>query len=341
MVGLEFLIKARQTGRILPPPVPIAIAEQSPSALTGSSISNSAPSNAERDQDAEDDDQPPLPLAGCTISRSKALAAQSVMLERKVLHLGACWQAQPNELTTHLLHWGPGQPRESKDLDRFAFIVHPTWLDKCLDEGIRVDETLFPFSLNPAKSLHTVLSNSDGSASGNLLSQASQSVNQRNASSQNTQRCQPAQAGLAPAAKPWNRSISADAGGSSTAQGSVVKGGEGDRKRTRAHSAENVAAHQGPEPEILDLSAHDDAVDADITLSGQAVDLLRTDDDDAAPAPSSQTLIEGEEVEADGPIRDVRGTVTVLEKSEHKKTLDPEQTHALTSPRLRCHQPTR
>uniref|UniRef100_V5F340 BRCT domain-containing protein n=1 Tax=Kalmanozyma brasiliensis (strain GHG001) TaxID=1365824 RepID=V5F340_KALBG len=335
VVGLEFLINARQTGSILPPPTRIAIPELSPSAVTASSISTTLPSaeadeDEDNDQGEEADDQPDLPLTGCTVSRSKALAAQSALFERKVLQLGGCWQAQVNEDTTHMIHRGAGQPRESKDLDRFAFVVHPKWLDKCIDEVFRVDEGLFPASLNPAKSLNTVLSNSDGSASGNFLSQASQSAKQRRPTSQHdTQASQQTQTALANAAKPWSRSISADA--STRANANIFNGASLKRARsgTRGQSEEIAAPHRGGAPAVVNASTDDASFDADVTLSGQVDEQLGIDDDDAAPAPSSQTLIEGEELEADDSIRDVRSALPP--KGQQKEVLEPKQADAVAS----------
>lgn len=338
VVGLEFLINARQTGSISPLPTQIAIPELSSSAVTASSTSTSLPLtevNGDEDQEEEEaDDQPDGPLTGCTVSRSKALASQSVTLERKVLQLGGCWQAQVNEDTTHMIHRGAGQPRESKDLDRFAFIVHPTWLDKCWNEGIRVDEGLFPASLNPAKSLNTVLSNSDGTASGNFLSQASQSATQRRPNSQQTtQASQQTQTALVKAARPWSRSISADAGSRANAGGfNGASPGASPRRaglRTRGQSEEIAAPHEGRGAAVADASKDDASFDADVTLSGQVDDQLGIDDDDTAPAPSSQTLIEGEELEADDSIRDVRSALPP--KAQQKAVLEPKQADAVSS----------
>lgn len=254
VVGLEFIIKARQMGRLLPPPIPVAMMEQSSSSAMTASTSSVDTISRHNEEEA-------LPLSGCTVSRSRILASQSLMLERKVLQLGATWQAQPNDSTSHLLHTGSGLPRESKDLGRGVFVIHPTWLDKCFEQGIRVDESLFPCSMNPSKSLLTVLSSSDGSATGNFLSQASQT--------------QPAE--LVAAAKPWERSISADAG-----VGSVDP------------MAEARVGGRSEEVEVTQEVGEDEAFDADITLSGDVRD----------PAPSSQTLIEGEQ---NSPIPEVRG----------------------------------
>ncbi|CBQ67692.1 related to DNA topoisomerase II binding protein [Sporisorium reilianum SRZ2] len=322
VVGLEFIIKARQTGRLVPPPIAIAIPEQSSSALTPSSNSNSnstalnsnaaaVPATEHHEQAGSVAKQPDLPLAGCTVSRSKVLASQSVMLERKALQLGACWQAQANESTTHLLHRGAGLPREAKDLESGAFLVHPTWLDKCIEQAIRVDEGLFPSSMDPSRSLLTVLSNSDGSATGNFLSQASQSTMQRKAKPQAAQASQQqTQAELVAAAKPWHRSISADAARRTIDVDPIDGDGPGNAPRSRGRSEEIETVHDVLQDDETNELVRDVDFDADVTLSGHAPDShLGMDVDDAAPAPSSQTLFEGEEaVDDDAPVGEVRGT---------------------------------
>ena len=308
VVGLEFIIKARQTGRLVPPPIPVAIIEQS-SSVSGSTASCSAnlaalPSTDPQRQADARASEPSLPLAGCTVSRSKVLASQSVVLERKVLQLGACWQAQANDATTHLLHRGTGMPREGKELDRSAFLVHPTWLDKCIEQSIRVDEALFPSSMDPSKSLLTVLSNSDGSAMGNFLSQASQSAMQPAPKPQPSKvAAQQTQAQLVAAAKPWHRSISADAARRTFDDSSVSKDDWGHEPRARGRSEEIEAPHRDMD------DAAGDAIDfdADATLCGHVPDgHLATNLDESIAAPSSQTLFEGEEAEQDAPVGQVR-----------------------------------
>ncbi|SPO19950.1 related to DNA topoisomerase II binding protein [Ustilago trichophora] len=308
VVGLEFLIKARQTGRLVPPPNPVAFGEQSSSAVTasGSSVgtsinTNVASSHGKQDRSHEVNDQSALPLTGCTVSRSKVMTAQSVMLERKVLQLGGCWQAQANESTTHLLHRGSSPPRESKDLGTSTFLVHPNWLDKCLEQNIRVDESLFPASMDPSRSLLTVLSSSDGSATGNFLSQASQTSLQKRQGSQAVQGSQQTQAELVAAAKPWHRSISADAARHTLAEDRAVED-----RHTRGRSEEIDAVQDDREEEANLLTAGVD-FDADVTLSGEVPRHLQADADDAPPAPSSQTLFEGEEEEeTDAPLPELR-----------------------------------
>ncbi|KAJ1030374.1 hypothetical protein NDA16_001283 [Ustilago loliicola] len=296
VVALEFLIKARETGRLLPPPQPITMMERSSSNMTTSSsststglTSHSIPINDQRIE------EPTLPLSGCTISRSKVLASQGVMFERKVLQLGACWQAQPNEATTHLLHRGNGAPRESKDLEPGTFLVHPNWLDKCLEQNIRVDESLFPSSMNPARSLLTVLSNSDGSAQGDFLSQASQRV----AGSQGSQQQTQTQAELVAAAKPWHRSISVDAARYADNEASKAE----TERLARGRSEEiEVAPQHGEDGDAADMLLGDVDFDADITLSGDVRQNHIANTEEVAP--SSQTLFEGEE---DSPLPDIRG----------------------------------
>lgn len=317
VVGLEFIIKARQSGRLVPPPISIAIPEQSSSALAASSNSTAPSSNAATlpaNEQAEQADaiakEAGLPLAGCTVSRSKVLASQSVMLERKALQLGARWQPQANELTTHLLHRGAGLPREAKELESGAFLVHPTWLDKCIEQSIRVDEGLFPASMDPSRSLLTVLSSSDGSASGNFLSQASQSTMQHKAKPQAAQATQQTQAELVAAAKPWHRSISADAARRTIDDSFIDKDDSVPAPRMRGRSEEIEAVHDNLQDGEADGMIRDVDFDADVTLSGHAPEGHHAmDADEAPPAPSSQTLFEGEEAEDDAPIDEVRGTI--------------------------------
>ncbi|SPO20864.1 related to DNA topoisomerase II binding protein [Ustilago trichophora] len=319
VVGLEFLIKARQTGRLIPPPNPIAVGEQASSAVTASSSSmgtsfntNVASSNDKQDRSREVNDRSAPPLAGCTISRSKVMTAQSVMLERKVLQLGGCWQAQANESTTHLLHRGSNPPRESKELGTSTFLVHPNWLDKCLEQNIRVDESLFPASMDPSKSLLTVLSSSDGSATGNFLSQASQSCLQKSQGSQAVQGSQQTQAELVAAAKPWHRSISADAARRLLAEDRVVED-----RHARGRSEEIDTVQDDGEAELLTAGVD---FDADVTLSGEVPRHLQNDADDVPPAPSSQTLFEGEEEETDAPLPELRGPAA---PSSEKTDMNP------------------
>ncbi|SNX81602.1 related to DNA topoisomerase II binding protein [Melanopsichium pennsylvanicum] len=318
VVGLEFLIKARQTGRLAPPPVPIAVSENWSSAMTNSTSSSSNATDHKLDdlQEHENDDASALPLAGCIVSRSKVLISQSVMLERKVLQLGACWQAVANETTTHLLHKSSGAPRESKDLGPGAFIVHPNWLDKCLEQGIRVDESLFPFSMNPSKSLLTVLSSSDGSARGNFLSQASQSPMQNKHASQGSQQTQ-TQAELVAAAKPWHRSISADA-----ARHSIAAQREDETRPARGRSEEIDAMQEDHVGDIESAELVSGVnFDADVTLSGDVSLHHVVDAEHAPPAPSSQTLIEGEVEDRSGAaFPEVRGP---SRKEPDEKFMDP------------------
>ncbi|TKY90521.1 hypothetical protein EX895_000519 [Sporisorium graminicola] len=321
VVGLEFVIKARQTGRLVPPPISIAIPEQSSSGVTASSNSNSnstasssnaaaSPSKAHQKQASPVAKEAELPLAGCTVSRSKVLASQSAMLERKALQLGACWQAQPNESTTHLLHRGTGLPREAKELDSGSFLVHPTWFDKCIEQSIRVDEGLFPASMDPSRSLLTVLSSSDGSVNGNFLSQASQATIQHKAKQQAAQPSLQTQAELVAAAKPWHRSISLDAARGTLDYGFVDKDASEPAPRTRGRSEDIEAVHEDLQDVRVNEAVRNVDFDADATLSGHAPEgPLAMDVDETALVPSSQTLFEGEEAaDDDAPVGEVRGT---------------------------------
>lgn len=332
VVGLDFIIKARQSGRLLPPPVSIAITEPSSSALTTSSSSSSggtatnmysamAASNEHHIHDSLVQSGPDLPLAGCTVSRTKALASQSVVLERKALQLGACWQAQASVSTTHLLHGGSGIPREAKELKTGVFLVHPKWLEKCIEQNIRVDESLFPSSMDPSRSLLTVLSSSDGSASGDFLSQASQNLLQHG--TRYTQASQRTHAELIAAAKPWHRSISADATRCNDGNQLLGRAEEADGRHIRGRS-EEITLMQGVGDEVgdADLMLQDAKFDADVTLTGyMAQGDVSMDADDTAPAPSSQTLFEDEEAAADEEIGEVRGVKSVgSETKDQAKT---------------------
>lgn len=293
VVALEFLMRARETGCLIPPPQPVTVIERSSSTMTTSSSSTSTGlTNNSILTNEQQGDKPALPLSGCTISRSKVLASQSVMLERKVLQLGACWQAQPNESTTHLLHRGNGAPREYKELGSSTFLVHPNWLDKCLEQNIRVDESLFPSSMDPARSLLTVLSNSDGSAQGNFLSQASQ---RGSGSQQQTQ----TQAELVAAAKPWHRSISVDAARYADNEASRTE----TERFARGRSEEIEVAPQFGDADLEGLEDVD-FDDADITLSEDV--RPRPNPNVEEVAPSSQTLFEGED---DSPLPNICGVV--------------------------------
>ncbi len=227
-----------------------------------------------------------LPLTGCTVSRSKTLTSQTATLERKALQLGATWQALASEATTHLLHRGSAPPREGKELSRGVFFVHPSWLDKCLEEEIRVDESLFPSSMDPAKSLVTVLSNSDGSASGNFLSQATQSIAQHRGAQHTTQDARQTQATLVAAAKPWHRSISADAARYS---GDLLDGpqdSDADSRRVRGRSEEIDLTHDDDDESGENGDVVDVTMDEDKTLGEASREV------EEAVAPSSQTLFE-------------------------------------------------
>lgn len=309
VVGLEFLIKARQTGRMLPPPHPIAMTEPSSSVMTGSTASTGTSSAVtiahttdQQDLAGQLEDRL-LPLEGCVVSRSRTLTSQSVTLERKVLQLGGCWQAQANDSITHLLHQGTGLPRESKDLGRSAFLIHPTWLDKCIEQSIRVDESLFPASMDPHKLLVTVLSNSDGSACGNFLSQASQSTMQKRPASLVQHSNHQTQADLVAAAKPWHRSISADAAGHADSLVSEPADRMAEERHARGRSEEISTINEDGGDQV----ATDVDFDADITLSNDLPRPPGIDTEEAPPAPSSQTLIEEEHEEVNAFARDVRG----------------------------------
>ncbi|GAC95611.1 hypothetical protein PHSY_003187 [Pseudozyma hubeiensis SY62] len=316
VVGLEFIIKARQTGLLTPPPSSVAI-EQSSSSLASSSSNSTSVSERHASRDDIVKAEPDLPLAGCTVSRTKAMASQSVLLERKVLQLGACWQTQADGSTTHLIHKGAGLPREAKELDSGAFLVHPTWLDKCIEQKIRVDEGLFPSSMDPSKSLLTILSSSDGSASGNFLSQASQSALQHRAGSQGPQPSQQTQSEVIAAAKPWHRSISADAARRSEVIHVDHVGGDRDARYARGQSEGIDPAPEGVEDGGVGLLLEDVDFDADVTLSGNvAHDGLG---DQSLPAPSSQTLFEGEEAEEDDEVGEVRRAAEKTDQAEPKQ----------------------
>lgn len=298
VVGLEFLIRAKQTGRLVPEPSAVAMIEAESLATTASSSSaRTAPRASTQHQRASSSRQnsngsaqgregPMLPLTGCTVSRSKTLTSQTATLERKALQLGATWQALASEATTHLLHRGSAPPREGKELSRGVFFVHPSWLDKCLEEEIRVDESLFPSSMDPAKSLVTVLSNSDGSASGNFLSQATQSIAQHRGAQHTTQDARQTQATLVAAAKPWHRSISADAARYS---GDLLDGpqdSDADSRRVRGRSEEIDLTHDDDDESGENGDVVDVTMDEDKTLGEASREV------EEAVAPSSQTLFE-------------------------------------------------
>ncbi|SPO42925.1 related to DNA topoisomerase II binding protein [Moesziomyces antarcticus] len=302
VVGLEFLIRAKQTGRLVPEPSAVAMIEaESLATTTSSSSTHTDPRTSAQYQRASSSRQnsngsaqgregPMLPLTGCTVSRSKALASQTALLERKALQLGATWQAQASEATTHLLHRGSAPPRESKELSRGVFSVHPSWLDKCLEEEIRVDESLFPSSMDPAKSLLTVLSNSDGSASGNFLSQATQSIAQHRRAPHSTQDARQTQATLVAAAKPWHRSISADAARYSGDLLDEAQDSEADTRRVRGRSEEIDLTHDDEDESGENSAMIDDTMDEDKTLGEVSRDAQVEVEE--AVAPSSQTLFE-------------------------------------------------
>ncbi|PWN49906.1 hypothetical protein IE53DRAFT_122024 [Violaceomyces palustris] len=107
----------------------------------------------EEETRADEDDVPPLSGLIISFSRSVQSWGNVGALERRCLRLGAKFQQAIDGKVTHLLHRGTVTARETKELAKKHLLVHPSWLEKCEEEGTRLDERLFPPSLDPNKSL--------------------------------------------------------------------------------------------------------------------------------------------------------------------------------------------
>lgn len=115
-----------------------------------------ADENAQIEDAAEDNMMANRPLSGITIVVSKKLTKTQGQLNNIAAALGADYRWSYDDSCTHLIY--QGKPSDlSRDLRKAKaqgkFIVSPEWLTACEDEGVRVEETLYPYTFNPKMNL--------------------------------------------------------------------------------------------------------------------------------------------------------------------------------------------
>ncbi|EPQ32485.1 uncharacterized protein PFL1_00679 [Pseudozyma flocculosa PF-1] len=250
LVSLDWLQAARMQGRIDPSGHPIAVPDRSVSRSHSESLSRNSlgvqgrrppfrstsggglPGAASQSlhDEASQLGGVEAPLAGCFVACARSIVTGTIAIEKRAFTLGATFQAAPDSSTTHLLHQGP--ERQAPDLRTLApgaVVVHPTWLDQCYEKRARIDERLFPPSLNPHKSLATAVSAPD----------VEESIGKRLGSSQATL-APTSQHGAVAAAKPWHRSLSAGTsmGGDGASAAAVARGEAVTLGRTDRHDYE-------------------------------------------------------------------------------------------------------
>ncbi|EDO38946.1 predicted protein, partial [Nematostella vectensis] len=115
--------------------------------------------DAGEDPDATTEEENQGILHGLIISISKKLVQQQTELYGIASSLGADYRWVFDDSCTHLIHQGRANDNSKECTTARShgmFIVSPYWLHTCAEEGVRVEEGLYPHTYNPKMSLSVV-----------------------------------------------------------------------------------------------------------------------------------------------------------------------------------------